>query len=64
MLLSPSIAFPPHDKDFRVVNEPVGNRGGDSCGVKHLSPFSKGQIGCQNRRFLSMPLTDNLKKEV
>jgi len=64
LMMLPSITLPSQDKDLRVVNEPVGDSRGNSCGVKHLSPFSKWQISGQNRGFLPMPLADNLEKEV
>jgi hypothetical protein len=44
LMMLPSITLPSQDKDLRVVNEPVGDSRGNSCGVKHLSPFSKWQI--------------------
>ena len=64
LMMLPSITLPSHNKDLRVVNEPVGDSRGNSCGVKHLSPFSKWQVRGQNRGFLPMSLADNLEKEV
>ena len=57
-----SITFSLHDKDFRVVNESVGNRCGHRGTVKNLSPFSKGQVCRYDCRLPLMPCTDNLEK--
>jgi hypothetical protein len=39
-----SITCPCHNKDVRVVNEPVTNRCSHSSWVEHLSPFSERKV--------------------
>ena len=59
-----AIALPLYDKDLRVVDQSVCNRGGNRGGIKDVSPLRKGQIGRNNCRLLPVPCTDYLEKQV
>jgi len=51
-------------KYLRVINETVGNRGGNGCAVKNISPIGKRQICGNHSRFFYMPLTDDLEEQI
>ena len=46
------------------MDESVGDRGGHRRGIKHRSPLRKRQIGGNHRRFMLMPLADDLEEQV
>jgi hypothetical protein len=58
------IAFSFHDKDLRVVDEPVGNRCGNGCAVKNVSPSGERQICCDHGGSFFMPGADDLEEQV
>jgi hypothetical protein len=59
-----SIAFSLQYDDLRVVDEPVGDRCGDSGTVEDVSPLRKRQIGSDQGGFQFVPLTDDLEEQV
>ncbi len=57
-----SIAWSLHDKDFRVVNQTVGDRCSYSGAIKYFSPLGKRPIGRYDGGPFLVPYTDNLEE--
>ena len=59
-----SIAWSLQDKDFRVVNQTVGDRCGYSGAIKYFSPLGKRPVGRYDGGPFLVPCTDNLEEQI